>query len=174
MCPLNTRPPDRSPRKAAFAAGALCLGLTSCSLLSESIGEDHLLWSAAVYWYPTEYNSIDHLLPDASDRLFSTPEDLAELADALDEVVTDEPTDAVRDADTSDSSYVVFDYDACEGHPVEIKVNSYANPPVIHTRTFYDREVDCAAAEERIEVWEIPDDLAGEGAEVRRDHRPIN
>lgn len=176
MCPLNTNSlPGRPLLGTALAAGTLWLSATACGAESpEPIGEDSLLWSGGVDRYASGYNSINHVLPGADDRLYSTPEDLAELADALDEVVTDESAAPVRDADTSDSSYVVVDYDACGGTRVEIEVTSDTDPPVVHTRTFYDPEIDCAEADERIEVWEAPDSIAGAGAEVRREHRPIS
>lgn len=141
--------------------------------LPEALGLGSLYWSGRPDWYTSDHYAFSQMLSDALIRLYTTPEDLGELADALEEVVHEESAAAVRNAETADSSYVLVEYDACDGAWPEIRADTAAEPSVVHIEVFFYLDVACEAPDPRLEVWEIPDLIIGEDAEVENDHVPV-
>lgn len=152
---------------------AIITSTTAGAETPERIGLGALYWSGEPYWHATDYYAFNQVLQGADTRLYSSSEDLSELADALEEVLKDESVAPVRNADTSDSSYVLIEYDACAGAWPEVSVNTAAEPTVVQTEVFFYQDVACAAPDPRLEVWEIPNLIIGEDTEIENRHVPL-
>lgn len=131
-------------------------------------GAGRPIWSGHRDSENYRFRDFSDVFEEVSTRVYSTQEDLQDLIELLEEIAGGEPEELLHAANTSEMSYVLVHYDACGRSWMEVNIVPEAEPPIVQA-AFMSNIEDCGSADERLEVWAVPDLLIGQGATVEEE-----